>query len=90
MKSQSHDVTVIRTARSLARLYAAAENLLPIGNKPKNKAQCREPARSGGRLRVRYFRGFGPEPVGRPPSLPSDLIALDSATEIDFRARRIF
>jgi hypothetical protein len=36
----------------------------------------------------RYFRGFGPEPVGRPPSLPSDLIGMDSAAEIDFSGRR--
>jgi hypothetical protein len=36
----------------------------------------------------RFFRGFGPEPDGRPTSLPSDLIGMDSAAEIDFSARR--
>jgi hypothetical protein len=72
--------------RSIAGLYAGvAENLTPMGVKPKNERQAREPVRPGERLRVRYFRGFGPEPTGRPTSLPGDLIALDSAAQFDFR-----
>jgi hypothetical protein len=64
--------------RSIAGLYAG----VALVDKPKNERQTRE-ARPE-RRRVRYFRGFGPEPSGRPTSVPSDLIALDSAAQFDY------
>jgi hypothetical protein len=70
--------------RSIAKLYApereAAGHKKPLTQESDSRVFKRKAV-------IRYFQRFGPESTGRPQRvLPSDLIGMDSAAEVDYRA----